>query len=119
MPRLIEGPSVIESAGQPPKRIEELFGRINSEDEGVSIAVMTAPLGWVEPGQCPDFDEYTVVLDGMLEVEHDAGTIEVGPGQAVLARKGEWVRYSAPDGARYVSICLPAFSPATVHRDPE
>lgn len=119
MPRLIEGPSVIEPAGNKPKRIEEYFGRVNTETEAVSIAVMTSPPGWLEPGQCPEFDEYTVVLEGCLVVEHDAGSLEVGAGQAVLTRKGEWVRYSTPEGAKYVAVCLPAFSPDTVHRDPE
>ncbi|MBX2811508.1 MAG: cupin [Myxococcales bacterium] len=119
MPKLIEGPSIIEAAGNKPKRIAEFFGRVNSETDGLSVAVMTSPAGWVEPGQCPDFDEYTVVLDGRLDVEYDGGKLEVEMGQGVLTRKGEWVRYSTPLGARYVAICLPAFSPQTVHRDPE
>ncbi len=119
MPRLIDGPTVIEPAGNKPKRIEEYFGRVNTESEEVSVAVMTSPVGWEEAGQCPDFDEYTVVLEGELVVEHDGGRLEVGAGQAVLARRGEWIRYSTPWGARYVAVCLPAFSPETVHRDAE
>ena len=119
MPRLIEGPSVIEAAGNKPKRIEEYFGRVNAEIEDVSVAVMTSPAGWIEPGQSPEFDEYTVVLEGSLVVEHDGGKMEVRAGQAVLTRKGEWIRYATPEGARYVAVCLPAFSPETVHRDVE
>lgn len=119
MPKLIEGPSIIEAAGNKPKRVEEFFGRVNSETEDLSVAVMNSPAGWVEPGQCPDFDEYTIVLDGCLEVEYDGGKLEVSVGQGVLTRKGEWIRYSTPQGARYVAVCLPAFSPQTVHRDPE
>lgn len=119
MPRLIEGPTVIEAAGNKPKRIEEYFGRVNTETEDVSVAVMTSPPGWVEPGQCPEFDEYTVVLEGCLVVDYDSGSLSVRAGQSVLTRKGEWIRYSTPDGARYVAVCLPAFSPETVHRDPE
>lgn len=119
MPRLIEGPSVIEAAGNKPKRIEEYFGRVNAETDEVSVAVMASPAGWLEPGQCPDFDEYTVVLEGCLQVEHDAGTLQVRAGQAVLTRKGEWIRYSTPEGAKYVAVCIPAFSPDTVHRDAE
>lgn len=119
VPRLIEGPTIIEAAGNKPKRIEEFFGRVNSDSEAISVAVMTSPAGWVEPGQCPDFDEYTIVLEGYLEVEHDGGKIRVETGQAILTRHGEWIRYSTPDGAKYVAICLPAFSPDTVHRDAE
>lgn len=119
MPRLIEGPSVIEAAGNKPKRIEEYFGLVNAETEEISVAIMTSPPGWLEPGQCPEFDEYTVVLEGCLEVEYEGGKLEVRAGQAVLTRKGEWIRYSTPGGARYVAICLPAFSPTTVHRDEE
>ena len=119
MPRLIEGPSVIEAAGNKPKRIEEFFGRVNTETEAVSVAVMSSPPGWLEPGQCPEFDEYTVVLEGCLVVQHDAGALEVRAGQAVLTRKGEWIRYATPEGARYIAVCLPAFSPETVHRDRE
>ena len=117
VPRLIEGPAVVEPAGNKPKRIEEYFGRVNSASEDISIAVMTSPAGWLEPGQCPEFDEYTVVLEGCVEVEHEGGKLRVKAGQAVLTRKGEWVRYSTPEGAKYVAICRPAFSPDTVHRD--
>lgn len=119
MPRLIEAPTTIEAAGNKPKRIEEFFGRVNSDSDDISVAVMTSPAGWVEPGQSPDFDEYTVVLEGCLEVEHDGGKLRVEAGQAILTRKGEWVRYATPEGARYVAVCLPAFSPDTVNRDAE
>jgi len=119
MPELIESPSVVESAGTKPKRIEEYVGRVNSGHEAVSVARMTSPAGWEEPGQRPEFDEITLVLRGRVHVEHEDGEIEVGPGQAVLTRAGEWVRYSTPgeEGAEYVAVCLPAFSPDTVHRD--
>ena len=118
MPQLIDSPSRVEAAGTQPKLIDEFVGRVNTGDERISVARMRSPAGWEEPGQRPEFDEYTVVLDGALHVEHDDGTLEVHPGQAVLARAGEWVRYSTPDGAEYVAVCLPAFSPTTVHRDP-
>ena len=119
MPELIEAPSVIEAVGNKPKRIEEYAGRVNTGHSGVSIARMVSPEGWLEPGQTPDFEEITVVLKGMLRVEHAAGALEVRAGQAVVAHPGEWIRYSSPDagGAEYVAICLPAFSPDTVHRD--
>ncbi len=119
MPELIETPSVIESVGTKPKRIEEYAGRVNTGHSGVSVARMVSPEGWLEPGQTPDFEEITVVLKGMLRVEHAAGALEVRAGQAVVAHPGEWIRYSSPDagGAEYVAICLPAFSPGTVHRD--
>ncbi len=119
MPELIEAPSVIEAVGNKPKRIEEYAGRVNTGHAGVSIARMVSPEGWLEPGQTPDFEEITVVLKGMLRVEHTAGALEVRAGQAVVAHPGEWIRYSSPDagGAKYVAICLPAFSPDTVHRD--
>ena len=118
MPILIPKPTIIEAAGNKPKRIEEYVGRVNSKTSALSIARMTSPSGWVEPGQTPDFDEYTVVIAGMLHVEHADGTLEVGAGQAVLTRAGEWVRYSTPESAEYIAVCLPAFSPDTVHRDP-
>jgi mannose-6-phosphate isomerase-like protein (cupin superfamily) len=118
MPELIAQPSRVEAAGTKPKLIDEHVGRVNTGDERLSIARMRSPAGWVEPGQKPDFDEYTLVLAGTLHVEHADGTLEVGAGQAVLARAGEWIRYSTPEGAEYVAICLPAFSPDTVHRDP-
>ncbi len=119
MPQLIDGPTRIEAAGNMPKIIEEYIGRVNSGAEAVSIARMKSPAGWVEPGQTPRFDEYTVVLSGMLRVEHRGGSIDVRAGQAVVARSGEWVRYSSPEGggAEYVAVCLPAFSPDTVCRD--
>jgi mannose-6-phosphate isomerase-like protein (cupin superfamily) len=119
MARLIAGPTKIEAAGNKPKLIEEYIGRVNSETAAVSIARMQSPGGWVEPGQTPEFDEYTVVLRGTLHVETRAGTLEVHAGQAVITAGGEWVRYSSPgaDGAEYVAVCLPGFSSATVHRD--
>jgi len=117
MLELIEKPTRIEAAGNKPKRIDEYVGRVNTDTERLSIAVMESPAGWREPGQRPEFDEYTVVLEGMVRVEHEGGVLEVGAGQAVLARAGEWVRYDTPEGARYVAVCLPAFSPQTVHRD--
>ena len=119
MPELIETPSVIEAVGTKPKRIEEYAGRVNTGHSGVSVARMVSPEGWLEPGQTPDFEEITVVLKGMLRVEHTGGALEVRAGQAVVAHPGEWIRYSSPDagGAEYVAICLPAFSPDTVHRD--
>lgn len=119
MPKLIEGPERIEAAGNKPKVIDEYVGRVNTGSDAVSIARMRSPSGWVEPGQRPEFDEYTLVLEGMLRVEHEGGVLEVRAGQAVVANAGEWVRYSTPgpDGASYVAICLPAFSPAAVHRD--
>ena len=119
MPTLIARPAIIEAAGNVPKRIEEYVGRVNSGAADVSVARMVSPSGWEEPGQRPDFGEITVVLRGMLRVEHATGALEVRAGQAVVAHPGEWVRYSSPDpgGAEYVAICLPAFSPETVHRD--
>ena len=119
MPRLIAAPTVIAAAGNKPKRIEEYAGRVNSGHAGVSVAKMTSPSGWEEPGQRPEFEEITVVLRGMVRVEHAGGALDVHAGQAVVAAPGEWIRYSSPgpDGAEYVAICLPAFSPATVHRD--
>jgi len=119
MPRLIEAPALVTAAGTKPKRIEEFAGRVNSGHTGVSVARMLSPSGWQEPGQRPEFEEITVVLSGMIRVEHDGGTLDVHAGQAVVAAPGEWIRYSTPgpDGAEYVAVCLPAFSPATVHRD--
>jgi mannose-6-phosphate isomerase-like protein (cupin superfamily) len=121
MPKLIAQAAVVQAVGTPPKRIEEYAGRVNSGHERVSVARMVSPSGWREPGQRPEFEEITVVLRGMLRVEHERGTLEVQAGQAVVTRPGEWVRYSTPgpDGAEYVAICLPAFSPDTVHRDSE
>jgi mannose-6-phosphate isomerase-like protein (cupin superfamily) len=119
VPRLIDAPTVIAAAGNKPKRIEEYAGRVNSGHSNVSVARMVSPAGWLEPGQRPEFEEITVVLRGMLQVEHDAGILHVRAGQAIVTAPGEWVRYSSPepDGAEYVAICLPAFSPDTVHRD--
>lgn len=119
MPTLIEAPARIESAGNKPKVIEEYVGRVNSRHEAVSVARMRSPGGWVEPGQTPAFDEFTVVLAGTLRVEYKGGHLDVRAGQAVVAHAGEWVRYSTPGdaGAEYVAVCLPAFSPHTVHRD--
>jgi quercetin dioxygenase-like cupin family protein len=119
MPERIERPSVVESAGTLPKRIEEFVGRVSTGEAGVSIARMRSPEGWVEPAQAPEFDEYTLVLQGLLVVEHDGGRLEVRAGEAVHTRPGERVRYSTPDpgGAEYVAVCLPAFSPDTVHRE--
>lgn len=119
MPELISAPTVVEAVGNIPKRIEEYVGRVNNGEGRVSVARMQSPGGWQEPGQRPRFDEMTVVLRGTLHVEHEAGRLEVASGQAVVARAGEWVRYSTPgdDGAEYVAVCLPAFSPDTVNRD--
>ena len=119
MPKLIAQPAVIQSAGNKPKRIEEYTGRVNSGHAGVSVARMVSPAGWQEPGQRPDFEEVTVVLKGVLRVEYEGGSLDVHAGQAVVAAPGEWVRYSTPEpgGAEYVAVCLPAFSPDTVHRD--
>jgi len=121
MPTHIPSATRVQAAGNKPKQIDEYVGRVNTSTEAVSIAHMRSPQGWVEPGQRPEFDEYTVVLRGMLRVEYSGGILEVGAGQAVLAHAGEWVRYSspAPEGAEYVAICLPAFSLAAVHRDAE
>jgi quercetin dioxygenase-like cupin family protein len=117
MPTLIANPTRIEAAGTKPKIIEEFVGRVNTKTEGASIAHMRSPAGWVEPGQTPEFDEYSLVLKGSLRVTHTDGVIEVRAGQAVHARPGEWIQYSTPEGAEYIAVCLPAFSPATVHRD--
>ncbi len=119
MPRLIEAPAIAPAAGTPPKRIEEYVGRVRTDHETVSVARMRSPQGWVEPGQRPEFEEITVVLDGLLRVEHEGGSVDVRAGQAVLTSPGEWVRYSSPEdgGAQYVAVCLPAFSPDLVHRD--
>ena len=117
MATLVEGPTVIESAGNKPKLIEEFIGRVNTQTSAVSIARMRSPGGWVEPGQTPEFDEYTVVLRGVLHVETQARAFDVRQGQAIVVPGGEWVRYSTPEGADYVAICVPAFSPDTVHRD--
>jgi len=119
MAHLISSPSIVKAAGNKPKIIEEFFGRVNSKSESVSIAKMQSPVGWVEPGQTPEFDEYTVVLKGTLRVTSKKGFMDVSEKQAVLIPKGEWVQYSTPfeNGAEYIAVCLPAFSPDTVHRD--
>lgn len=121
MAKLIESPSLIKAAGTKPKTIEEYVGRANSDTSDVSIARMVSPEGWTEPKQTPEFDEYTVVLEGMLRIESEAGRLEVRAGQAVVAPRGEWVRYSSPEpgGAEYVAVCVPAFSHETVHRADE
>jgi mannose-6-phosphate isomerase-like protein (cupin superfamily) len=119
MPKLIASPVVIQAAGNKPKIIEEFIGRVNTNTGEVSIAKMKSPEGWIEPGQTPEFDEFTIVLKGKLRVIYKQGFIDVNAGQAVHVLKGEWVQYSSPekDGAEYIAVCLPAFSPDTVHRD--
>jgi len=119
MPRLIAQPTIVAAAGTKPKRIEEFAGRVNSGHAGVSVARMGSPGGWLEPGQRPEFEEITIVLRGLVRVEHDGGTMDVRAGQAVITAPGEWIRYSTPEseGAEYIAVCLPAFSPTTVHRD--
>ena len=119
MPQLIEGPTRITAPGNVPKLIDEYVGHVNTGEAGVSVAHMRSPPGWEEPGQRPAFDEHTVVLRGCLQVEHEGGVISVRAGQGVTTRAGEWIRYSTPgdDGAEYIAVCLPAFSPATVQRD--
>jgi mannose-6-phosphate isomerase-like protein (cupin superfamily) len=119
MPRLIQAPAVVQAAGTKPKKIEEYVGRVNSGHAGVSVARMVSPTGWQEPGQRPQFEEITVVLRGMLRVEYEGGALDVRAGQAVVTAPGEWVRYSTPEreGAEYIAVCLPAFSPETVHRE--
>jgi mannose-6-phosphate isomerase-like protein (cupin superfamily) len=119
MPELIRQPSRVPAAGEPPKLIDEYVGRASTGQDGVSIAHMRSPSGWVEPGQRPEFDEFSIVMRGALVVESEDGQMTVQAGQAVHARPGEWVRYSTPgtDGAEYISVCVPAFAPGTVHRD--
>ena len=119
MPTLIPAPTRITAAGNKPKLIDEFVGRVNNSEARLSIARMRSPCGWLEPGQTPEFDEFTVVLKGCLRVAHQGGALEVAAGQGVLAKAGEWVQYSTPhpEGAEYIAVCLPAFSPATVHRD--
>jgi mannose-6-phosphate isomerase-like protein (cupin superfamily) len=119
MPTFIPAPKIIQAAGNKPKVIEEFIGRVNSQTEAVSIARMNSPSGWIEPPQTPEFDEYTVVLRGMVRVATKSGTTDVAAGQAIITRAGEWVQYSTPgpDGAEYIAVCVPAFSPACVHRD--
>ncbi len=119
MPQIIKAPARMQAHGQPPKTIEEFVGRASSKTESVSIARMVSPPGWSESGQTPEFDEYTVVLRGELQVETRAGVHRVASGQAIITSRGEWVRYSTPssEGAEYIAVCQPAFSPGTVHRD--
>ena len=119
MPTHIAKPTRIVAAGNLPKTIDEYVGRVNSKTDAVSIAHMRSPAGWIEPGQTPTFDEYTVVLRGLLRVRHRGGELDVRAGEAVIAHRGEWVQYSSPeaDGAEYVAVCVPAFSPDTVRRD--
>ena len=119
MPTLIAQPARVEAAGNKPKLIDEYIGRVNSKTSAASVAHMRSPGGWVEPGQTPEFDEFTIVLKGTLRVEHKQGALDVRAGQAVIAHAGEWIRYSTPEngGAEYIAVCLPAFSMETVHRD--
>jgi len=121
MPKLIANPTRVTAAGTPPKLINEYIGQVNTGSAGVSLAHMRSPAGWREPGQTPTFDEYTLVLHGMVRVEHEGGSLDVQAGQAVHAAAGEWVRYSTPgaEGAEYISVCVPAFTPQTARRDPE
>jgi ethanolamine utilization protein EutQ len=119
MPTLVAQPTRISAAGTKPKLIDEYIGRVNSQTNGVSVAHMRSPQGWEEPGQTPEFDEFTLVLKGMVRVRHKHGQMDVTSGQAVIAHAGEWIQYSTPaeDGAEYIAVCLPAFSMETVHRD--
>ena len=119
MPTIIKNPTKIEAAGNKPKIIEEFIGRVNSSNQQISIAKMQSPQGWEEPGQTPEFDEYTIVLKGMLRVETKGKTFDIKAGEAIITHKGEWIRYSTPEsgGAKYIAVCLPAFSADTVHRD--
>ena len=121
MVQVIQQPTRIQAAGNKPKLIDEFIGRVNSQTSAISVARMQSPSGWQEPGQIPEFDEYTTVLRGMLRVETREGTHDIHAGQAVLTRRSEWIRYSTPgpEGADYIAVCLPAFSPGTVHRDSE
>ena len=117
MPIKIEQPTVVEAAGTKPKLIREFFGRASTGDPSLSLARMSSPAGWEEPGQRPEFDEYTLVLSGRMVVETEHGIVELGPDQAVLTKAGEWIRYTTPEDTEYVAVCLPAFSPDTVRRD--
>ena len=119
MPTRIEKPTTVPAVGNKPKIIQEFVGRINTATTSLSLARMKSPQGWEEPGQTPEFDEYTLVLKGTLTVEFEGGRLEISEGQAVIAKAGEWIRYSTPTegGAEYIAVCLPAFSPDTVHRD--
>ena len=119
MPRIMESPTIIEAAGNIPKRIEEFVGRVSSNETEVSVARMVSPAGWIEPGQRPEFMEITVVLTGRVHLEYEGGECDVSAGQSVVTEPGEWIRYSTPDaeGAEYIAVCLPAFALTTVHRD--
>ena len=117
LPTLISEPTRIQAAGTEPKLIDEYIGRVNSKTGIASVAHMRSPAGWEEPGQRPEFDEFTIVLKGTVRVKHQNGTLNVSAGQAVIAHKGEWIQYSTPEGAEYIAVCIPAFSPETVHRD--
>jgi len=117
LPTLISKPTRIQAAGSKPKLIDEYIGRVNTATQSTSVAHMRSPAGWEEPGQRPEFDEFTIVLKGIVRVKHEAGTLDVHAGQAVIAHKGERVQYSTPEGAEYIAVCIPAFSPETVHRD--
>ncbi|HKU39557.1 MAG TPA: cupin [Polyangiales bacterium] len=117
MPTLIKSPTRVTAAGNKPKLIDEFVGRANTQESRLSVALMNSPAGWEEPGQKPEFDEWTLVLEGSIEVEHADGVLRVNAGQAVLAKAGEWIRYRTPVGAKYVAVCLPAFGPDIVHRD--
>jgi mannose-6-phosphate isomerase-like protein (cupin superfamily) len=121
MPTFIPEPTRIQSAGNKPKLIDEFVGRVNTKTSAASVAHMRSPQGWIEPGQTPEFDEFTIVLKGMLRVEHKEGSLDIDAGQGVIVHAGEWVRYSTPEegGAEYIAVCLPAFSMETVHRDSE
>lgn len=120
MPTHLQHPSRMPAAGTKPKMIDEFVGRVNTDTDGLSIARMVSPAGWTEPGQTPDFDEYTLVLNGTLRVTYRGGSLDVAAGQAVITYRGEWVQYSTPfsQGAEYIAVCVPAFSPQLVHRDP-
>lgn len=117
LPTLIAQPTRIEAAGSKPKLIDEYIGSVNSKTQSASVAHMRSPAGWEEPGQRPEFDEFTIVLKGMVRVKHAGGSLDVAAGQAVIAHKGEWIQYSTPEGAEYIAVCVPAFSIDTVHRD--
>ena len=117
LPTLLSQPTRIQAAGTKPKLIDEYIGRVNSRTQTASVAHMRSPSGWEEPGQRPEFDEFTIVLKGMVRIKHERGTLDVSAGQAVIAHKGEWIQYSTPNGAEYIAVCIPAFSPETVHRD--
>lgn len=117
IPTLISQPTRIQAAGTKPKLIDEYIGRVNSKTQSASVAHMRSPAGWEEPGQRPEFDEFTIVLKGCVRLKHEGGTLDVQAGQAVITHKGEWIQYSTPEGAEYIAVCVPAFSADTVHRD--